>query len=92
MDSRRRPGVNDRNNNAAEKAERYKALLSVIKSIILKSKRWAFEYTPYIDEVEAMRLEVEPTLPFVPGKLHIRIVYTAIKAVKTLFYASACIS
>lgn len=69
-------GVNDRNGDTAEKSERYEALFSVVEPIIFEREGRALEYPWRIDKVEAMRLQVCPTFPFVPRETHRQSVYT----------------
>jgi hypothetical protein len=58
MNSRRRLGVNDRNDHSSEKTQRHKALFVVSEAIILESEGRPFEYSGRIDEVQTMVFQV----------------------------------
>ena len=87
MDALGRFGVNNGNCNTTQKTERDKALLSISKAVIFEREGRTLEYARRIQEVDAMSLQVDPTFPFVPGKAHMRSVYTVAGNVKT---ASCC--
>lgn len=63
-------GVSDGYSYATEKSERDEALLSVVESIILKRQGCSLEHPGCVYEIEAMHLEIDPTLPFVVGNAH----------------------
>jgi len=77
MNARRRLGVDNGNDHSTEKTQRHKTLLVVRKAIVLEGESWPFKYSGCIHEVQPMILQVKTTLPFIPGKPHRRIVYTA---------------
>ena len=74
MNPRRRLGVQDGNGDSIEQAQRDKALFVVREAIVLESEGRPFENSGCIHEVQPMLLQVETTLPFIPGKPH-RLVY-----------------
>ena len=68
-------GVNDRNDDRAQKAERHEPLLPIREAIVLIGVRHAVENLFRVDEVKAMLLQVSPPLRLVPCD-HLWSVYT----------------
>jgi superfamily II DNA or RNA helicase len=86
-DSRWRLGMSDGDNNSTQKPQRHERLLVVREAIVLESEGWPLKYSGCIHEVQTVLLQVQTTLLLVPGKPHMRSVYTSRLCVKACRFA-----
>lgn len=87
MDAFRRLVVDKRNSNATQEPQGDKALLPISEPVVLESEGGPLKYSWRIAKVKAVGLEVNPTLPFVPGETHRQSVYTSLQSVKVSLFA-----
>lgn len=74
--------VHDRNSNPIQQAQGDETLLAIGKAVVFVSRCEPFKYAPGVGEGKPVISEICLSLPLIPRKAHLRIVYTLRKAVK----------
>lgn len=76
MNTRGRLGMHERHADTSEEAQGHQALFRIVEAVVFKGERRASKDLLRIYKIQAVLSQVGAALRLVPGKLHLKTIYT----------------